>query len=546
MTILNTKNGELEIHVPKSYAKNVIASAHENVKDHIQSLIVHATSKDHIFLNNQEVSGGLLVLDNAGFVSAKNWNPILIGINLEYETIDDMLKLNTFVDGQSDIGKLVMVKDATADKTVLNGKWATYRYKGGPSNEFTSWEKIAENQSIDFVFGWDDLDALFKSTFAQIDKLGQEGHSHGDTINALNKLSEENMYLVWDRRIALRKRFDIHAYVSTDDINSPKIYPGDMVYHLTGSRENPLLDPNGNPKSSDEETYAHKVQNRQPDITTISGDCTGYFKDNTELINAPKIRTGNVSRMTEFFSGCTKLFTIPWYDTSGVYDMDAMCYNCKSLSSIPTFDMSKVRTANKMFSGCDSLVTIPSLVLYSLTKANEMFKDCTTINNIPDLNTPLLEEVGEMFSGCTNLENAPNVKLGKCKNLISMFDGCVNMKTCGSLDTNSATTMGSMFKNCHKLESIAELDMSKCEFTEDMFSGCESLIHVGFRDESLHTDISFANTKLDRITIVQIFNGLMSMGENKKSIDLTNTPGSSELTDSDIMIATDRGWNVIK
>lgn len=534
---------ELDIQLPKTYADGVwIRQNKETALDHVRSKIVHATKKDHVILNHFDKPYGFAVLEPTGYISDKQFNPILVGIKREYKTVASMLLLSK-LDPEHDIGTLVMVLNANlGDPTVTHKKtWAVYRFNGVDSTRLSNWTKVTEEESIEFSFSWNDLGAPFKSTKEAIDKMGQDGHNH-ENLTTLNQLSENLQYLYFGNT-KLRRREDINAYKVTENLMVNDIYAGDLVYYVTGNNVNPKLDPNGNPLDTNKESYPHNAQIISPDTLTLSGDCTGYYKDNTELVAAPKIKTAHISHMGEFFSGCTNLVYVPWYDTTDTITMKEMFYNCYSLADIPTFDMTKVKDTTRMFAGCESLKSVPRTSLLSLVKANEMFKDCRTLQRLPDFFTPILEECGSMFAGCTNLLSAPDINVTKCRSTTSMFEGCINMVDCGPMITNSAIYMKSMFKNCHKLRYIGRLDMSSCIDASDIFTGCDSLEHVDIIPETLHCSISFADTQLDVISLSNLINRL-TPSNGDLFIDVRNTPAAS-IDESYINRARLQGWTVI-
>lgn len=535
---------ELDIQLPKTYANGVwIRQTKETALDHVRSKIIHATKKDHIIMNHVNKPYGFAVLEPSGYISSEQYNPILIGINREYKNIFQMLSKSK-LDPEHDIGTMAMVLNArSGDFTVKKkGTWATYRFKGGDSSYMENWEKIAEEESIEFSFSWNDLGAPFKSTKDAINKMAEDGHTH-ENMELLNTLSTKLGYLYY-KTTKLRRREDIKAYKVTDNLMGTDIFPGDLIHYVTGENINPKIDPNGNPLDTNKESYPHMAQIISSDTLTLRGDCTGYYKDNTELVAAQKIKTAHISHMEAFFSGCTNLVYVPWYDTSDTVTMKEMFYNCYSVADIPTFDMTKVRDATRMFAGCESLKSVPRTNLISLTKASEMFKDCRTIQRLPDFFTPILEECGSMFAGCTNLTSAPEINITKCRSTTSMFEGCINMVDCGPMIANSAQYMKSMFRNCHKLRYIGRLDMSSCVDATDIFDGCTNLEHVDLIPETLHCDISFANTKLDIMSLSKLINGLTPTNE-RRVIDVIGTPAAS-IDNVYIERAARQGWVIAR
>lgn len=538
----STDDGLLDINLPKTYAEGVYDKrTKETALDHVKSLIIHATKHDHLILNTFNKPNSFAVLEPTGYIKDSQFNPILIGINREYKTIVDMLRLSK-LDPVHDIGTIVMVLDAsTGDSTVVKHGWATYRFKGVDSSKFSNWDKVSEEESIEFSFSWKDLGAPFKSTKEAIDKLGQDGHVH-ENAETLSKLSEQLEYLYYNT-IKIRRREDIKAYKVTENLMSNDLFPGDMVYYVTENRENPKLDPHGHPTVKDKESYPTMAQIINPETLTLSGDCSFYYKDNLDLTIAPKIKTGHISHMEGFFYGCKNLVYVPWYDTTDTVTMKDMFNSCESLADIPTFETGKVRDMTRMFYNCESLKFVPRTNLINVTKTSEMFKNCRTLTKLPDFSTPLLEECGEMFAGCTNLKSAPDINLSKCKTTVSMFENCTHMEDCGPLQTISAVNMIGMFKNCESLKYIGKIDFSSCSEATDIFKGCTSLEHIDIHPGSLHCDLSFNGTSITKDCIKKIILELSPV--DGKVIDITNTPIDS-LEIGYIAHATKLGWTILQ
>lgn len=71
----------------------------------------------------------------------------------------------------------VLVLDATGDSTVASGA-ATYIYN--PST--TSWNKISEAESMDFIVSWASITGGPTSTAAQIDAAVAASHTHSNMV----------------------------------------------------------------------------------------------------------------------------------------------------------------------------------------------------------------------------------------------------------------------------------------------------------------------------------------------------------------------------
>ena len=188
------------------------------------------------------------------------------------------------------------------------------------------------------------------------------------------------------------------------------------------------------------------------------------------------------------FEECTRLTTIPQIDTSKVSNMDYMFDDCDSLTTIPQLDTSNITSMYGMFTSCESLTTIPQLVTNNVTTFQNMFLYCEKLNNVPELNAEKVNRISSCFSGCKDLEN-----FGGLKDLGKAYD-----------TTKSA-------------------------------------------NYSYYT-LSFINsTKLTHDSLMNVINNLYdiaSIGVQPQKLQLGST-NLSKLTEEEIAIATNKGWNVV-
>lgn len=544
----NSSGDDLDIQIPKTFAEGVyINKQRDTVLDHVRSQIVHATKKDHIILAHGNKPLGFAILEPTGYLKDEQFNPVLIGIHREYRNIVQML-VRSKLDPVHDIGTMVMVLDASkGDETVKKAhSWATYRFKGGDSSYLENWDKMAEEESIEFSFSWADLGAPFKSTKDEIDRLGQEGHTH-EALEALNKLSAilDHLYFGTTK---IRKREEVPSYKVTDNLMSNKLFPGDLVMYVTGERENPKLNPFGDPiHGHNQESYPHQAQIIRPDTLTLHGDMTGYYENNQEMVIAPKIKSNMVTKLDRFFANCHNLVKVPWYDTAEVKSMKEMFLNCETLADIPTFQTDKLENASRMFLGCSSLKYFPYVTTHMLIDTSEMFKDCTSLVNIPNLELHRVKDAHSMFQNCTLLTSPQRVVLPMVENVISMYENCIDLDVVTSLNIPSAKTCESMFRNCEKLTTVSDINISECTNATNMFDGCIKLRNVSCQHNSIGCNISFANTQLTNQSFEQVIGGLKDQLHDPKTLDIRNT--NVDVIDNRVMnlinTAKIKGWTVL-
>ena len=151
----------------------------------------------------------------------------------------------------------------------------------------------------------------------------------------------------------------------------------------------------------------------------------------------------------------------------------------------------------------------------------------------------------DFFNNCISLRNLPDkLNIVTCKIGIRMFYKCTNIHSIGKINSPNLKNMEQMFEGCSNLISIEEINFTSCENTTDIFKDCGKLEHVGIRKKSLRISISFANTKLDYISLQDIITNLPNVSD--KYIDITATPAALQITDEEIESARIKGWTIIK
>ena len=200
------------------------------------------------------------------------------------------------------------------------------------------------------------------------------------------------------------------------------------------------------------------------------------------------IDTSGYTNMASMFQEYKSLITIPLLDTSNVKDMYYMFQGCTSLSTIPQLDTSNVTNMGYMFYACTSLTTIPQLVTNNVTTFQNMFLYCKKSKNVPELNAGKVNIISSCFSGCHELEN-----FGGLKDLGKAYD-----------TTKSA-------------------------------------------NYSYYTLSLINSTKLTHDSLMNVINNLYDIASIRvqpQQLKLGNT-NKAKLTEEEIAIATNKGWNVV-
>ena len=253
-------------------------------------------------------------------------------------------------------------------------------------------------------------------------------------------------------------------------------------------------------------------------------DFHDYFSNAANLKIIKNLYTINAINMKKMFKGCNNLTSIPQMDTSNVTDMEGMFMNCNNLTSIPQMDTSKVTNMRYMFNHARSITTIPQMDTSNVTNMEGMFCDCYALKEIPQMDT------------------------SKVTNMRYMFDHARSITTIPQMDTSNVTDMEGMFKGASGLKYLPDIDMQNCTTAKVMFSNCWNL--RSFIENPLckvtpwqiFDDFNLCQTKLDRDSILKVFNGAKVV--SGKTIKI-NTITNGYLSEDDKKIITDKGWTIV-
>ena len=258
------------------------------------------------------------------------------------------------------------------------------------------------------------------------------------------------------------------------------------------------------------------------------------------------IPVGQLINISYIFSSCHSLTYIKPFDTSGVtnfrncfstikYDMDLSWVDTSSgtnfqamflnsyLKDVSWLNITSSATqVRDIFSGCSLLVKLPtSMDLTNCTSFSSSFYYCRSIRKLPTLiNSGNITDLYRAFTGCYLLEEAP------------AFSG------------NQFTTIREVFMHCRSLVTAPQYDLSLIVAYPNAYRAFQSCYNL--RKSLITTsksEISYANCCLSRAEIVNIFNNLQTNVDNR-TIFIASNPGSEDLTASDLLIATNKGWTV--
>ena len=129
-------------------------------------------------------------------------------------------------------------------------------------------------------------------------------------------------------------------------------------------------------------------------------------------------------------------------------------------------------------------------------------------------------------------------------NLKSAFADCYSLKEVNLPSTQNVTSFIDAFKSCFSLERINELDFNSCTDSSVDIS-CNKLINIGsIKNIKMNFNVS-GSPCLHKETLLRILNALYDYSTSEATYTLAlGTANLSKLTDEEIAIATNKGWNV--
>jgi len=321
------------------------------------------------------------------------------------------------------------------------------------------------------------------------------------------------------------------------------------------------------------------------------------FRDCLELEYIPPMDCTNVTLANNAFEGCTKLKNNPIYNTQNITNIANIFRTCRSLTYV-SLDLSSATLADGLVRDCEALqkVEILNPENVSITSSSFMFWNCVALTEVTPFDTSNSTNMLYMFnncglndiswvnvtSACTNLQYAfhsnyidklPETidisglnstsdltflsrgsrarKLPTFTGILSpsvdrldyLADGMRYLEELPLFDTSNVTRALRMLYNCQSLREIPAYDLSS--LTVDMSTtwayNCYNLRRS--RVTGITVTHTYFNCQLDRDAIVEIFNNLGTV--TGKTITITNNPGVTDLTPTDLAIATGKGWTVV-
>lgn len=242
-----------------------------------------------------------------------------------------------------------------------------------------------------------------------------------------------------------------------------------------------------------------------------------------------------------------------------------MFYNCKSLEEVPLINTSNVENMNGMFNSCSKLTNVPLLNTMNVTDMSKMFYYCSNLTNIPLFDTSNVTKMDNMFYYCSKLTTVPLLNTAKVTNMTYMFYYCSELKEIPSFNTLNVTSFKEMFRYCSKLTTLPLLEAGKINQIDGVVTSCSALINIGgFKDlgkgyTSKSANYGYYTLKLSdcrQLTHDSLMNVINNLYDLNLTYDVANggtlyrqslilgTTNLEKLTEDEIAIATNKGWDV--
>lgn len=295
-----------------------------------------------------------------------------------------------------------------------------------------------------------------------------------------------------------------------------------------------------------------------------------FFADSKllESINClSNFDTSNVVNMYHMFYCCYKVQELDCssFNTSNVTDMTAMFSNCREATTInvSNFNTDNVNNMRSMFSRCESVksLNVSRFNTANVTDMCGMFYGCLELEslNVRNFNTSNVNNMEYMFYDCEKLTSLDCSKwnMNNVAIVQSMFDGCSSLESLdlsGWTETAKNVKVGSnyydltvfnyLFNYCTSLKTLdmGNLDMSYIAETYNMFNSCYSLENFN-PPKNISTSIDFSSCyNLTHESLIKIINNLAEVSSTQ-TLTL-NSSSHSKLSDSEILIATSKGWTL--
>jgi hypothetical protein len=237
----------------------------------------------------------------------------------------------------------------------------------------------------------------------------------------------------------------------------------------------------------------------------------------------------NTKRVSYLFEE-TMVSSINMINTSGVENWDACFSNALSLKNLSNVDLN----------------------LSAAISAPMMFQNCYALESVDIYNTSGIADWSYCFYRCASLKGEIELDMSSGNNMDYMFYECFQIEKITLLNSENIDSAYSCFRGCRSLKEVTA-DWSSAFFVDDAFTECRNLhtinitnIGKNFEDNAY---LYLNQLPLNRNALLNVFNNLTDISQNLQGatnlyINVVGCLGTPDLTESDLEIATDKGWIV--
>ena len=301
----------------------------------------------------------------------------------------------------------------------------------------------------------------------------------------------------------------------------------------------------------------YDLDNEAPNITSL----VNTFHLANSLLNVPITSCSNITDFRAAFTG--NKFTSFDLDCLAATSVTYMFQSCSEMVSCNATFPNNFTSTTYMFDGCSNLKEIKPFNTINVTNAGTMFRSTYALRDLSNdlwdfrnttnmlymfLNSGIRKSPKNLgggnltyfAQGATKVEEWGIFHL-PVTNLIRAFLSNTTLHKFPNFQGGVQGTTSASFGANYNIYSIPSIDLSGITVYSSVFDAFPMLRESNVTGISISH--SYNNTTLDRAAIVNIFNNL-STAVTGAIITITNTPGESDLTTSDLLIATNKGWTV--
>ena len=182
------------------------------------------------------------------------------------------------------------------------------------------------------------------------------------------------------------------------------------------------------------------------------------------------------------------------------------------------------------------------------------------IKKIPNIDITGITSMSSTFEGLEGLQELNLPDVSEVKNMTKLCYNCTTLRKVKLLNSIGVTNMSNMFAGCVSLKEVEELQGDKCINLTNILSGCENLETFGGIKSlgkayltfyvSGYSNYSFdlsTCSKLTHDSLMNVINGLYDIASKNVKMQklILGETNLAKLTENEIAIATNKGWEVL-